>query len=47
MCIDLDKCKKVELKNNRLKKEILHTQIRLEYLKNSTSSNKFKIIPKQ
>ena len=34
MCVDLDKCKKVELKNDNLKKELLHTEIRLEYLKN-------------
>ena len=43
MCIDLDKCKKVELKNNRLKKEILHTQIRLEYLKNKNAKKLEKI----
>ena len=34
LCIDLDKCKKVELKNDHIKKELLHTEIRLEYLKN-------------
>ena len=39
----MDKCKKVELKNNRLKKEILHTQIRLEYLKNKNAKKLEKI----
>jgi hypothetical protein len=43
MCIDLDKCKKVELKNDRLKKEILHTEIRLEYLKNKNAKKLEKI----
>ena len=43
ICINLDKCKKVELKNDRLKKEILHTEIRLEYLKNKNAKKLEKI----